>query len=78
MGATPTLSGLGEPPKFDLRAYEGATHPRELSTLATAIHTPMWARLSTHWVSGESATITIYVRLAVLVAGSLHAPMWGA
>ena len=28
--------------------------------LATvSIHTPMWARLSTHWVSGESATITI-------------------
>jgi hypothetical protein len=28
--------------------------------LATvSIHMPMWARLSTHWVSGKSATVTI-------------------
>jgi hypothetical protein len=44
--------------RFDLRAYEDAAFP----VLATAIHTPMWARLSTHWVSGELATITIYVQ----------------
>src|SRR5277367_2667932 len=53
VGRDADISGLGEPPKFDLRAYEGATRPRELSTLATAIHTPMWARLPPYWISGE-------------------------
>ena len=52
VGATPTYR-VSESRRNSIYAHMGATRPRELSTLATAIHTPMWARLPPYWISGE-------------------------